>query len=391
VGNVPIDITATGSGTVIAQLPDPLMEDTTYYTINATSPSAGTTLRLATSYANAIANIFIDLLSNGGPSNEIRSQGQLQLGQITSHPGTLVACRTLHRRIFFFCQNFTEVWENAGAGTNLPFRRNNALLMEVGTPSRWSVAVGFDKMFFLAQDAEGLSSVMQVDGTQARPISSRAIDFAFSQYAASQQITVNDPSSILIKQNGLIFYRLNFTLANHTYVYDVSLSQGQDFMWHEEEVLNGDRHPAQTHMYFKGINYYGNYLSPIMYIVDPDNSTNDGESIKRMRIGKPIVEPTYKRRRVDRYHLDLLQGNVDDIPNNTAPVVYLSYSKDGGQSYGSRLVAPMGQIGERTFRTVWRKLGVVPRGQAFVPKIEFFNQIPFIILGAAWVFEVLPE
>ncbi len=51
----------------------------------------------------------------------------------------------------------------------------------------------------------------------------------------------------------------------------------------------------------------------------------------------------------------------------------------------------MGKLGERTFRTVWRKLGVIPRGQGFVPKIEFFQDIPFIILGAAWFFEVLPE
>ncbi len=382
-----IDITVTGSGTVLAQLPDGLAASTTYYTIYV----AGTTLKVATSYDNAIAGTAINLLSNGGPSNQIRSQGQLQLALVTSHPGTLIACRTLHRRIFFFCENFTEVWENAGAGTNLPFRRNNSLLMEVGTPSRWSVAVGFDKMFFLSQDNEGLGSVMKVEGTQSTPVSSRALDFVISQYAANQQITVNDPSSLLIKQNGLIFYRLNFTLANHTYVLDVSLSDGQNNMWHEEEVLNGDRHPAQTHMYFNGINYYGRFDTPVMYVVDPDNSTNDGQSIKRMRIGKPIADPTYKRRRVDRFHLDVVQGVVDNIPQNIAPIVYLSYSKDGGQTYGSRLTASMGKIGERSFRTVWRKLGVVPRGQAFVPKIEFFNQVPFIILGAAWVFEVLPE
>lgn len=384
-------LTGNGSGTVIAQLPDPLVEGTTYYVINPTPSSPGTTLQLATSYANAIAGTEINLLSNGGPTNEIRSNGQLQLGLVTTHPGTLVACRTLHRRIFFFSQNFTEVWENAGAGENLPFRRNNGLLMEVGTPSRWSVAVGFDKLFFLSQDAEGLGSVMQVDGTQGRPISSRAVDFQFAQYAAEQQITENDPSSILIKQNGLIFYRLNFTLANSTFVYNVSLSSRDNFLWHTEEILNGDRHPAQTHMYFNGINYYGNYLTSDLYIVDPNNATNDGESIKRMRVGKPVLDPTYKRIRIDRYHLDVQQGTVDNIPQNIAPVIFLSFSKDGGQTYGYRQVAPMGKIGERSFRTVWRKLGTIPRGQAFVPKIEFFNQIPFIILGAAWVFEVLPE
>lgn len=387
IANTRIDITVTGSGTITAQLPDPLVSGTTYYAIRI----SGTTIKLATSYANAIVPTPIDLLSNGGPSNQIRSQGQLQLATVTSQPGTLVACRAMHRRIFFFSQNFTEVWENKGEGSNLPFRRNNALLMEVGTPSRWSVAVGFDRLFFLSQDQDGLGSVMQVDGTQGVPISSRALDFDLAAFAAEQLITVNDPAALLVKQNGLIFYRLNFTLGNHTYVYNVSLSEGQNNIWHEEEILNGDRHPAQTHMYLNGVNYYGSYDTPTLYINDPNNPTNDGESIKRMRIGRPVIDPTYKRRRIDRFHLDLLQGQVDNVPQNVAPIVFLSYSKDGGQTYGGRLTASMGKIGQRTFRTVWRKLGVTPRGQAFVPKIEFFNQVPFIILGAAWVFEVLPE
>jgi len=73
------------------------------------------------------------------------------------------------------------------------------------------------------------------------------------------------------------------------------------------------------------------------------------------------------------------------------PITYLSYSKDGGRTYGNKLVGTMGKIGQRTFRTVWRKLGTVPRGQGFTPKIEFFSQIPYVILGAAWYFEIMPE
>ena len=79
---------------------------------------------------------------------------------------------------------------------------------------------------------------------------------------------------------------------------------------------------------------------------------------------------------------------------NTAggqPTVFLAISRDGGQTYGNYLHATMGKIGERTHRTVWRKLGTTPRGQGFVPKIEFFNTIPFVVLGAAWDFDVLPE
>ncbi len=152
-----------------------------------------------------------------------------------------------------------------------------------------------------------------------------------------------------------------------------------------------------------------------------------------MRIGRTITPPTYKRTRIDRFHLDLIQGVIQQAPglpnvspifteNNllildedsegdsdylmtedsnqndsdisivaTNPITYLSFSKDGGRTYGNKLTGLMGKIGQRTYRTVWRKLGTIPRGQGFTPKIEFFSQLPYVILGAAWYFEVMPE
>ena len=342
---------------------------------------------------------------------------------ITSHPGNIVACRTLHRRLFLFSEFFTEVWENAGLGSDIPFRRNNTLLMEVGTPSVGSISTGFDRMFFLSQTRDGLDSIIKVRGYEPIPVSNKALDYQLSQYDAFILTGTKDARGIVIKENGLIFYRINFTNANHTFVLNVSMSSPQDPKWHEEEVLNGDRHPAQVHFFFRGNNYYGHYNLPIIYKVNPNNSTNNGETIRRMRIGKPITPEGYNRLRIDRFHLDLVQGIVETelgeetellqengsfsidtesgIPLITEvdltqfrdhqPVVFLSYSKDGGRNYGNELIAPMGKIGERTFRTVWRKLGTIPRGQSFVPRIQFFHQIPFIILGAAWDFEIMPE
>lgn len=413
---VPVTVTTTGT------LPSPLVAGTTYYSIlltpAATNPAQ---IKVATSYENAIAGIAIDITGAGAPTNTIVVNGQLQLGSITSHPGTIVACRTLHRRIFLFSQNYCEVWENAGLGANLPFRRNNSLLMEVGTPALGSISVGFDRMFFLAQDKDGLAGVMEVRGTESLLVSNRALDFQLSQYAADPLQGVSDARGVLIKENGLIFYRLNFTAANHTFVLNVSMSTVESPKWHEEEVLNGDRHPAQTHAYFDGVNYYGSYKAPIFYIVSSQTSTNDGESIRRVRIGRQMTPEGYNRLRIDRFQLDVLQGANDievltdidlltesdeimltesdsdiileeQIPvGGGQPIVFLTISKDGGQTYGNFLRSTMGKIGERTHRTVWRKLGTTPRGQGFVPKIEFFNEIPFIILGAAWDFEVLPE
>lgn len=415
---VPITVSTTGT------LPDPLVAGPpqTYYVIRvsaATTPSG--TIKLANTYAEAIAGTAINLTTNGTPTNTILVSGQLQLGSITSHPGTIVGCRTLHRRLFLFSQNFTEVWENAGIGTNLPFRRNNSLLMEVGTPALGSIVVGFDRMFFLSQDKDGLGSVMEVKGTESIPVSNRALDFQLAQYAEDPDTGVADARGILIKENGLIFYRLNFTLANHTYVLNVTMSTADMPKWHEEEVLNHDRHPAQTHAYFDGVNYYGSYDAPKFYIVDDEEPRNDGEPIRRMRIGRQMTPEGYDRLRIDRFQLDVLQGQKDidvliDVDltaedeeilltessldiildqginiGGGQPTIFLAISRDGGQTYGNYIHAPMGKIGERTFRSVWRKLGTTPRGQGFIPKIEFFNEISFVILGAAWDFDVLPE
>lgn len=479
---VPITFSTTGT------LPTPLETGPPkqYYVIRIgnTTTNPGT-IKVAASYDDAIAGIAIDLTSNGTSINTVKVVGQVQIGTITSHPGTVVACRTLHRRLFLFSQNYTEVWENAGIGVNLPFRRNNSLLMEVGTPALGSVVVAFDRLFFLAQDKGGLSSVMEVRGTEAIPVSNRALDYQLAQYAAKSEI--EDARGILIKENGLIFYRLNFTKANHSFILNVSMSTQESLKWHEEEVLNGDRHPAQTHAYFNGVNYYGHYNAPLFYRVDDRISTNDGEPIRRMRIGRQITPEGYKRLRIDRFQLDVLQGaeilldvtspftadaasdiltitdnsnslfwqtgeavtvtsngvlpsplvknttyyiirlsaafpttiklaeTQDDAFSGTgidittsgsgtniiqlsaqvlyeeSPVIFLAVSKDGGQTYGNYTKAFMGAIGERTFRSVWRKLGVTPRGQGFTPKIEFFNKTPFVILGASWNFEVLPE
>ncbi len=313
--------------------------------------------------------------------------------------------------------------------------------MEVGTPAIASVSVGFDNMFFLAQDKDGLAGVMGVRGSQSVPASNRALDFQLAQYAAGPLKGVADARGILIKENGLLFYRLNFTRANHTFVFNISMSTQDKPRWHEEEVLNGDRHPAQSHAYFNGVNYYGSYSSAIFYIVDSQIYTNDGQQIRRMRIGRQMAPEGLHRLRIDRFWVDLLQGQTQDelsveitldaengdelltessiniilerelsggslgftstvgldaifttpYPPNAQPTVFLSYSKDGGQTYGNYLHSTLGKIGDRTHRTVWRKLGTTPAGQGFVPRIEFYLPIPFVILGAAWDFAILPE
>lgn len=375
-----------GSGGVFPVTSPALIAGINYYVKSVVN---GTTITISATNGGA-ALLFT---TAGTATISLTNLGQLQQGAMTTHSGTIVACRTLHRRLFLFSQFYIEPWENAGIGSNLPFRRNNAALIEFGTPAIGSISVSFDKMFFLSQTRDGIGPVMEVEGAQAVPVSTRALNSQLAIYSSLQQ--VSDCRGFLIQENGIIFYRMNFTTANHTFVYNVSQSiaggTDEQKFWHEEETLAGNRHPTQTHAYFNGKNYSGDYASPILYQVTARAYSNNGENIPRMRIAKPIMNKGSCRRRVDRLFIDMLQGQnaLDNVIS--PPFVYLSISKDGGQTYGFTQRLPFGAIGQRTFRTIARKLGVIPRGQAFVCKVQFYAQVPFAIFGSSWVTEVLPE
>lgn len=368
----PVTVSVTG-GT----LPAPLVAGTIYYAI----------------FVDA-THIKLSLTPNGTPiimtttgsgTFTVTNNGQLQTANITTHPGNIVACRTLHRRLFLFAGTYTEIWENAGAA-NFPFRRNNAFLIELGTVNASSIKTGFDRMFFLSQDRDGLGSVMMVSGVQAIPISNSALDFQLQNF--------NNPSNCdaaLYRENGIIFYRLNFTADNHTYVYNVSMSTPQKPLWHEEQMLNGNRSVMGVNANFNGSNYFGDYSKPTVYYSDDSIFTNDGEAIPRIRITRDYVRPDYRGFRINRMQLDLLQGNVEDQAINDAPIVFMSVSKDGGVTYGAKLPALMGKLGERKARTVWRKVATFRRGQGMVLKFECYNKIKFAVFGAAWDYLELQE
>lgn len=306
----------------------------------------------------------------------------LDSAAINTHPGTITCVQTLHRKLFIFSQTFCEVWENAGLA-DFSFRRNNSLLMEYGTTVPASVVTGFDRMFFLSQDTQGLGHVIMVSGTQAIPISNSALDYELNSYG-----DISDGSGVVYQDWGIIFYRLNFTTANKTWVFNASQSTPQELRWHNEEMLNGSRHVAQTHFYINNKHYFGAYNSGNCYEVSNTTYNNDGESIKRERIAELLYDKDNNRMRVDRLYIDFVQGTASANGVDANPVVFLAVSKDGGQSYGNEHVSPMGQIGQNTFRTIFRRLGA---GRTFTFRVRFYNQVKYMMLGATIDYEVLPE
>lgn len=306
---------------------------------------------------------------------------------VNSDPIILSACSRLKRRLFLFGQTKSEIWLDAGAA-DFPFRRDNNLLLEHGIIAPSSLVEGYDRLFYLANEDDGVGGVMMVAGTAPTKVSTREIDEKISLIN-----DVTDAIGSVFKISGEIFYMINFTSGNKTFVYNVNNNK-----WHELEDIFQDRYIVNTHVYYNNKHLVAAYNDNRLYEMSPDYLTIDRiidgknviEDIKRTRIAKVLGLPTYVRFRIDRLQVDLLQGVglPKTLNEDKDPVLFLSISQDGGVTYENFERQKIGKSGERTFRTIWRRLGV--RRDAII-KIESYNKVPYYVFGASIDIEVLPE
>lgn len=328
----------------------------------------------------------ISALNNGA------SWPVLDFALVNSRPTDLAAVTVLKRRVFLFGENKSEIWLDAGL-SDFPFRRDNNLLLEHGVRAISSVTEGFDRLFYLSGDTDGVGSIMMVQGTLPKAISTREVDEAIQAFT-----TPEDATGFVFKINGQIFYQINFTADDRTFIYNVDTNK-----WHEAAVLNGTRDIANAHAFFDCKHFVGSYADANLYQISEAFLKNDGAKIKRTRICRVFNSPTYERIRIDRMWIDMLQGvglkNTksvsqyfpDEVPPEAPdvdPVVFLSISEDGGATYQPFGTATIGKSGARLTRTIWRSLGV--RRDA-ICKFEIYNAVPVYILGGSFDFEVLSQ
>jgi len=66
------------------------------------------------------------------------------------------------------------------------------------------------------------------------------------------------------------------------------------------------------------------------------------------------------------------------------PIAGLRLSKDGGHSWGTRVFAGLGKVGEYLTRCIWRGLG---SGRDIVPEINISEPIKKVITEATLIIE----
>lgn len=256
----------------------------------------------------------------------------------------LVSLAALHDNIWLFGAVTTEIWFNSG-GTDFPFQRQQNSIIQQGCIAPYSVIVVDNAVFWLSQDRTGRNMLMRGEGYAAKRVSNFAIEDAWSKYQV-----VNDAVAMVYQMAGHQMVTLWFPTENVSWVYDATTG-----FWHRRTYdTNNDAWLPSCMAYWDlGFNVNlvmaGDRAFPYLYVVDRNTFTDDGIPIIRRRRFQHIMND--QKRVSHTQFVAAMQGT------NLAPdQVSLTWSDDGGQTYGTPLVQTTGNQSNGQYS--WRRLGL---------------------------------
>jgi hypothetical protein len=290
----------------------------------------------------------------------------------TGFADQLVTLIVNHVEIWLLGQRTTEVWYNAGT-PGLPYTRVSGVFIQHGCVAPYSAASYNLQLFWLSQDNNGQALVLMGGSYKVQSISTPALSQALAQYS-----TISDAIGYVYQIGTHIFYTLTFPTADATWVYDASTG-----MWHEEVSLdqNGNEHRARGNCtaFAYGQNVVGDWQNGNLYALDLNNFSENGLPVIRRR-GFPHQVTDGKLAFHAQFIANMETGQIQNeggVPWNptdgmlgapaNAPLIYLRWSDDRGNTWSEPLAQTLGATGESFVRPSWRDLG-----QSFDRTYELF-------------------
>ena len=279
--------------------------------------------------------------------NDFSSFDALDFASDEADPDNLVTFIVDHRELILFGERTTTVWFNNG-GVDFPLSRRDGAEMEAGCAAALSVAKLDNTVFFLGRNVYGHGLVYRLNQYVPQIVSNRGIEQMINTFAR-----IDDAIAYAYQKNGHSFYVLTFPTANKTLVYDASI-QDPDMAWSVRETYNLGRDRATCHTFAFNKHLVGDLASGKIFELDENTHTDGGLPIVWSRTSTHIISD-YKRIRHKEVVLNFQTGV--GLENGDDPLIYLTYSDDGGHSYITPREASLGVIGQRKNRVMFSRLG----------------------------------
>lgn len=283
-------------------------------------------------------------------------------------PDGLVAALDDHGQIILFGTRSIEIWD-AYPSSGFPYQRNNGASIDVGCIAAHSVRQADNGVFFLGRDANGSGMVYRLASvTQPVRVSTIAVEEALGASTDLSQAV-----AWVYQERGLTFYCLNAPGLTSTWCYEVSTGT-----WTERADLDEDgqfKAFRVNHCVFAHGKHLVGGTDGILYDMDRSYRTYAGDPIVCERTSPHMAAPSLERLSFGAFVLDCTTGEASQ---GSESFVELSWSNDGGASFGNPRVQSVGKVGQRFERIVWRVLG---SARNRVWKLRYSGEAPFSVVN----------
>jgi hypothetical protein len=272
-------------------------------------------------------------------------------------PDDLVSLIVDHGQIYLLGEKTSEVWADVGTFP-FPFQRIPGASSQHGIAAQYSMARFGNSFAYVSRNDRGQAVVVQMNGYFPQRISTHAVENTLVNQ------NINDAVAYTYQLEGHECYVVSFPSLELTWVYDGSTQMWHKWLWCDNQN-NFKRHRSNCSAFFQGVVLVGDYENGQIYRLDPNNYTDNGQHIRRVR-RCPHLVADFQRQYFDELQIQFqpgvgLQGietfplGDNDIGIN--PQAMLRWSNDGGSTWSNEHWAGIGKVGKYQNRIIWRRLG----------------------------------
>lgn len=323
----------------------------------------------------------------------------LDIATAESAPDGIVCVKTFNNELWVFGTGTTEIWQDQGL-PGFPLAPVQGATFNIGCMCYPSVVVVGTNIFWLGRDQYGQCVVYRNQGYGAQRVSTHAIEWQIQQYD-----TPEDATAYTYQENGHLFYVINFTGGDATWVYDVVTGA-----WHQRGLWDGNdfrRHFASCAINFNmnvpagslpasmgtcnivvGHNDQGAFygMSCNLY-QDAIGSVTEADQ-RWLRSWRAIDTGLNNLKRTIHHSLQIdIETGVGDPLTALDPQVTLRFSDNGGHTWSNDRTAQLGQDSSyeplsQSKRVIFRRLGATLGLRDRVYELSGTDPCKIFIMGA---------
>lgn len=211
--------------------------------------------------------------------------------------------------IFVFGSDVTEPWFDVGYQL-FPYQRNTSFNIDYGCLNPSSIATMDEMVVWLGVNEKGGPVIMFSTGGMSQQITTDGID-----YFLSNMQNPSDCQAFIYRQDGHIFYHINFYTDNVSLFYDFNTKK----FFHASDE-NGDYFIASQVAFFNNQYYFISRNNGNLYAFDTIFTDYDGAEIPRIRTCKNIRNVQQEPFIANDCGFTIETGNVDYLEQNAGDV-----------------------------------------------------------------------